>query len=289
MVDLARSSRSIARRLSVFWDRRDCCQALELALRRPYIRYLKAMIRILVILQQAFSLWMLVDAIRRGCRSYWYLVVLMPFGEWVYFFVVKIHDPEFDWVRLTFRRLTTPKTSLDALRQRVKRTPTWEANLTLAEALFDNEQYREAQDHYSAARRLDDADPDALRGIARCQIARGDYAAGIENLNILIDTDPSYGDYIAWKDAAYALRQADRSDEAHALLDRLVTTSPRLEHRALYAHYLMHADRPGTAMEQLELGLFEYGEAPKYLQRKDRAWARQARRMLKAIPAQAVG
>jgi hypothetical protein len=230
---------------------------------------------------------MLVDAIRRGCRSYWYLVVLMPFGEWVYFFMVKVHDPEFDWIRLTFKRLTTPKTSLATQRQRVERAPTYEATFSLAEALYDEKQYREAQDHYVAARRLDNADPDALRGIACCQIALGDYAAAIENLKMLIDSDPSFGDYVAWKDAAYALSQADRGDEALTLLDQLVRTSPRLEHRLLYAKYLINADRLDSATEQLELGLLEYGEAPAFLKRRDRWCAREVRKMLKQIPAPA--
>ena len=106
---------------------------------------------------------------------------------------------------------------------------------------------------------------------------------------MLIDSDPSHRDYVVWKDAAHALNQAQRVDEVLALLDRLVTTSPRLEHRAMYAHYLMHADRPDTAREQLELGLFEYGEAPKFLKRRDRPWARQVRKMLKGIPAASPG
>ena len=141
----------------------------------------------------------------------------------------------------------------------------------------------------SFARRLNSADPDTLRGFARRQMALDDRAAAIENLKMLIDSNPSYGDYVVWKEAASALGQADRMDEALVLLDRLVTTSPRLEHRALYAHYLMHADRLDSAREQLELGLVEYGEAPKYLKRTDRPWARQVRRMLKEIPATAVG
>ena len=69
------------------------------------------MIRVLFALQSIFSLWMLVDAVQRRCGTYWYFVVLCPFGEWVYFFKVKIHDPEFErmrlWVRALFKKKTT--------------------------------------------------------------------------------------------------------------------------------------------------------------------------------------
>ena len=49
---------------------------------------------ILLLLSYAFSVWMLVDAFKRGAEHYWYLIIFFPFGEWVYFFLVKIHDFE---------------------------------------------------------------------------------------------------------------------------------------------------------------------------------------------------
>jgi len=47
---------------------------------------------ILLILSYAFSIWMLVDAYQRRAEHYWYLIIFFPFGEWVYFFLVKVHD-----------------------------------------------------------------------------------------------------------------------------------------------------------------------------------------------------
>ena len=43
---------------------------------------------ILLALQTLFSLYMLYDAIKRGRQQYWYFVVMMPFGEIVYFFAI---------------------------------------------------------------------------------------------------------------------------------------------------------------------------------------------------------
>lgn len=48
-----------------------------------------------IYLSYAFSIWMLVDAYKRGESCLWWGVILFPFGEWIYFFVVKIHDFEF--------------------------------------------------------------------------------------------------------------------------------------------------------------------------------------------------
>ena len=58
------------------------------------------MTRVLFILQHAFMAWMLIDAIRRRADGYWYLIIFIPFGEWFYFFRVKIHDPEMQWLIL---------------------------------------------------------------------------------------------------------------------------------------------------------------------------------------------
>ena len=48
------------------------------------------MARMLFFAQTAFSIWMLVDAIQRRAPYYWYFIIAMPFGEWIYFFMVKI-------------------------------------------------------------------------------------------------------------------------------------------------------------------------------------------------------
>jgi len=48
--------------------------------------------RYLLILSYAFSVWMLVDALKRDAKNYWLVIIFFPFGEWIYFFMVKIHD-----------------------------------------------------------------------------------------------------------------------------------------------------------------------------------------------------
>lgn len=56
--------------------------------------------RIVILASYAFSLWMIVDAYRRGASQFWYPIILIPFGAWVYFFMVKIDD--FGWSNLIF-------------------------------------------------------------------------------------------------------------------------------------------------------------------------------------------
>lgn len=245
------------------------------------------MVRILFILQQVFSLWMLVDAIRRGSKYYWYFIIMMPFGEWVYFFMVKIHDPEFDPVRRFVQRFTEPKVTVDLLRYRLEQTPSYANHLALAQGLYDAKVYSEARHHFTAALRLQEGDREALWGLALTHVALGEQDDAVARLRELIERDATFRDYAAWRELAYVLAAQDATEGLYELLDRLAIKSPRLEHRVLYAHYLMEGGRRDEARQQLEEGLTDYGQAPKFIRRRDAVWKRRANKMLRdsaAVP-----
>ncbi len=237
--------------------------------------------RVLFVLQTAFSLWLVFDAVRRGAAYYWYLIIMMPFGEWVYFFAVKIHDPEFDWARELYKKLTTRKVTLEERRYRVEQSPSFANKLELAQALYDAQIHAEAAEVFAEALAMDGDSREALYGLALAKSATRDYEEAIPRFRSLIEMDPSFRDYAAYSDLADALAQSGRLEEVHELLSRLVTSSPRLGHRVLHAHYLLAGGMKDKAREQLEAGLSEYDQAPKYVKRKNRAWAQRAKKMLK--------
>jgi hypothetical protein len=47
---------------------------------------------VLLVLSYAFSIWMVVDAFKRGAQYWWIVIIFVPFGEFIYFFLVKIKD-----------------------------------------------------------------------------------------------------------------------------------------------------------------------------------------------------
>ena len=167
------------------------------------------------------------------------------------------------------------------LRYQAERTPHYATKLALAQGLYRQKSYREAQKHFAEALRLKTDDREALYGMALTQNGLRDYDLAIESLEKLIDIDPAFRDYAAWTELAHALCHTGRNEDAFELLDRLVTRSPRLKHRVAYAHYLMHGGRRETAREQLETGLLEHHHAPKYIQRMNKLWIRPAEKMLK--------
>lgn len=237
--------------------------------------------RILFFLQSAFSMWMIVDAIRRGAAYYWYPVIVLPFGEWVYFFVVKVQDPEFDWARELYKKATTKKVTVEELRYQAEQSPSFASKSILAQALYDQGTYREAAELFAEALELHDDSREALYGLALSHSALREYEPAIEGFEKIIELDPSFRDYAAYTDLAHTLTESGRLQETFELLAGLVEKSPRLRHRVAYAHYLLHDGRRDAAREQLEAGLHEYSHAPKYVKRKNRAWARRAKQLLK--------
>ena len=50
------------------------------------------MFHLLFALQTALTLWMLVDAAKRGRFFPWYIIILLPFGELAYLLAIKLPE-----------------------------------------------------------------------------------------------------------------------------------------------------------------------------------------------------
>ena len=240
--------------------------------------------RLLVLLQSAFSVWMLVDAIgRRGISRYWYWIILIPFGEWFYFFKYKIHDPDFAWLKAPFGSLLDKPASIKELRHNAEQTPSLANQVSLAQALHDAEEYEEAAELFEHVLEKDSTSRDALYGLGVTRIGRGDEEGAIEPLRRLVDIEPSHHDFDAWAKLAHALWKLERRQETIEALSLLVRRSPRLQHRIAYAYYLGLAEHRDEAQAQLATALQEFEYAPKYAKRGQRALAKQAREMLRQL------
>ncbi len=240
--------------------------------------------RILFVLQSLFSLWMLVDAVgRRGLSRYWYFVILMPFGEVFYFFKIKIHDPEFAWLKAPFGRLLVKPVTIEELRFNMEQTPSLANKIALAQALHDEDHFREAADLFEKTLRTADDSSECLYGLGLSRIGLGEHERAIEPLLALVKNDPKYQDYDGWHKLALALWKVDRRQETCEKLSDLVLRSPRIQHRMLYAYYLAQEQRLGEAQEQLTTALREYEYAPRYLKRRNKVLFKQAKGMLQRL------
>jgi hypothetical protein len=242
--------------------------------------------RVLFFLQSAFSLWMLVDAVGRpGIARYWYWIILMPFGEWFYFFKFKIHDPDFAWLKAPFRAMADRPASVEKLRFQLQQTPSLANKVSLAQALHDAEALDEAAELFEEVLKSDATSRDALYGLGVSRIGLGDYEGAIEPLQTLLDVEPFHQEYDGWAKLAHAFWELGRRDDTVSTLARLVRMSPRLAHRVAYAHYLGQMERRDEAQAQLVTALQEFEYAPKYLKRSQHALAKRAKEMLHQISA----
>ena len=239
----------------------------------------KAM-HILFLLQTGFSIWMLVDALSRGCRPFWYFVILMPFGEWVYFFAVKIHDPQFfKWKR----KFTHRPASLKELKYKASRSPSMQNRLLLAQALHDHKKYDEAA---SLFREILDSDSDekrALYGLARCLVETSQTKAAIEALEELVERDFGYEDFAPGVSLAQTYWESGDRLKATELMERVVRKSNRLRHMVQLAHYMQEQQQADEAKRMLEEALEDHENAPKYIRRAEKAWAKKARTTLRSL------
>lgn len=237
---------------------------------------------ILYLLQSVFTIWMLVDAVKRRPIIYWYVIIFLPFGPFVYFFAFKIHDREFDWLRNLFR--VAPRgPSLTDLRERAKESPSVENRMRLGNALHDAGHYAEAAEVFEGILGTHADEADALYGLGRCKMELGEPQAAVELLTRLVERNRAYRDYTACLELAEALTRTGDDDEAIELLQGLLRASPRPRHAVALARRLVVVGRIEEAQQILRESLADHERSHAANQRRDRQDAGEAAELLKSI------
>jgi hypothetical protein len=230
-------------------------------------------------LQAAFTVWMLYDCVKRRADTLWYVITMVPFGAWVYFFAVKIHDYDLRWLRARI----TPREPLDALRYRARETPSFDNRLKLAERLRDDKLFVEAAQVYEQAHAMRQQNKAVLFGLAGCHLAQGHDAAAVEVLEKLVALDEGYEDHAAATALAEALARLGRDEEALELFRSVARRSSALVHQVAYAQALVDAGHFEQASGVLAKALEAYRYAPPYVRRRERRAARNAEALRKKL------
>jgi hypothetical protein len=236
---------------------------------------------ILYVVQAAFTIWMLVDAVRRRPLLYWYVILFLPFGPLVYFFAFKIRDYDLGWLKRAVRTERAP--SIEELRAELRRSPSFANRMRLANALHDAGQYADAARSFEIVLESRGDEPDALYGLACCRMELGEPEAAIEPLSKLIARNRAYRDYAACLELAEAFSKCGRDDDAIDLLEGLVRQSPRPRHSVALADCLVAASRIEEAQQVLRDALADHEGSPPAIKKRDREAAREATALLQAI------
>jgi len=246
---------------------------------------------IVLAISTAFTLWMMVDAIQKGIACRWAFVIMIPFGEFAYFFAVKIHDfkgggagpahlvgGRSSWHIFQGFRAAPP--TIDDLRYELEQSPCIENHMKLARALYDEGNHRETLVELEQILKLDDRDPETHYGMARCHLALSEFEPAERHFREVISLHRSYQDYAAWEDLANVLQQNGRGDEAVEVLRDLHRTCPRLDHGVQLAQLLFDRNQFEEASNELKRALRDYDHAPAHVQRTNKQQAHAAHRLL---------
>jgi hypothetical protein len=236
----------------------------------------------LVILGMAFTIWMAVEAVRRGDASPWLWIILVfgPIGAAVYFFS-EYADTLFRGPVLEPRKVTAA--DLRAAEADVKRlgnAATWTA---FASALRGRHQTDRAVD---AARKALEHDPESLEaryelGLGLGELDHHDEARA--ELERVVAAEPTFDS----DGALFALARAQQGTGQHVAarrsLETLASRSARPEILFECATVQARLGDRAAAAQNLHRIIAEAEDVPDYLKGNVRPWVRKAKRALQKM------
>ena len=229
----------------------------------------------------AFKLWMIWDAIRRRAHVLWFVVLLAPLGDFVYFFAVKLGT--FKHIRPARPAEEKPQVDLEALRKRAEASPSFAHRAELGWGLLEQQQPTEAEEVFRKALASHRGDRDGLFGLGSAQVALGQHEEAIETLTELVYRGLAYRDYLPALLLVRALFEAGRQEEAFDLMHSIARHSRRYEHAVQLGRLLLEGGNREEAREVLSATVAEFEAEPDYLRRRYGATATEARQLLRTL------
>jgi hypothetical protein len=211
----------------------------------------------------------------------WVIIFLGPVGALVYIAMEVV--PDVGLLRQSFDAFGRRNriTQLEAI---VLENPASGNYEELADLYLDEGNYRRARECYDKAisPRVDTIGPLYGRGIANIHL--GEFAAAVPDLERVTAQDPRHDLHRAIGLMAHAYANTGQADRADALFRQATEISTRSETYLNYATFLAAQGRTDEAREWARRILAKKPTMPRYLQRRERPWFREANALLKRLP-----
>jgi len=211
----------------------------------------------------------------------WVIIFLGPPGALFYIFLEVL--PDLALLRQSFEGVKRRKriAHLEAL---VLDNPAAGNYEELADLYLDEGQFGRARACYDKAisSRTDYPDPIYRRGIAALHLR--DFESAVRDFEYVTSRDAKYDFHRAIALLAHAYANAGQVDKADMLFQRATEISTLSETYLNYAMFLASQDRTDEARQWAERILAKKPTMPRYLQRRERPWFRQARALLNRLP-----
>jgi hypothetical protein len=226
----------------------------------------------------------IVHFIRRRPDTFWIYVILFlgPLGALVYLFAEVL--PDAGLLRGSFRAFPRRK-RIGELQVAIRDNPSAANFEELGSLLLDDGKVQAAREAYNSAinARSNTLDTFYRRGV--CAILLGDAFAALPDLERTVAADPAYDFRRAGGLLAHAYAQTGQLQRAETLFRQVTVTSTASETYLNFAGLLAGQGRNAEAREWALKVLAKKPAMHRYLQRRERPWFRQARALLKQLPA----
>ena len=224
----------------------------------------------------------IVHFIRRRPDTVWLWVILFlgPIGALIYIAIEVV--PDLGLLRQVYDAMGRRK-RIARLEAVVLDNPASGNYEELGDLLLDEGRWARARECYDRAisPRADHPDPVYRRGIASMQL--GDFTAAVRDFEYVTARDPRYDSHRALALLAHACARAGQPEKAEALFAQAIEVSTLSETCLNYAEFLASQQRTTEARDWAQRVLARKQTMPRYLQRRERPWFRQANALLKRL------
>ena len=229
----------------------------------------------------AFSIWMAVDCWRRGAEWYWIWLILVfqPLGGIVYFFTQFWTGSHLEYG--LWKRFMAGGRIREA-KDRAHYLDTSAAYEELGDLYAGAEKWMDADAAYREALQRDAENMQAQvrRGYALLAMERADEAWPL--LGPVYLKNPAFDDDKLIRHLARCQAMRGNLVDAGNLYAYFLRRHSYTEVQFEYAHVLLKSGKTEEGRKALEELIRDSEHAPKYQQKRDRRWVREARRLLKA-------
>ena len=238
---------------------------------------------VIFVLGSAFTIWMAVEAVRRGQASGWLWIILLfgPVGAAVYFFSEYIDRPLTAWTGGQGRNVSARELRLaEAEVHRLDNAVTW---LGYASALRARKQYSQAVEAARNAVERDASSPDAHYELAQALIAAGRGAEALGSLQQVIATDRSFDSEAALFALGKIHLASGDLETAREELEEVAGRSSRPEYLYELAVVFGKLGCREDAARVLHRIISEAELVPPYLKRSVKPWVSKSRQALRRL------